>query len=66
MGGPAFKAGIKPDDIIIEMEGSRIESLRDLRQVISKKTIGDTVQVVVVRGREKVNIQVTLAELEVR
>ena len=66
VGGPAFKAGIKPDDIIIEMEGSRIESLRDLRQVISKKTIGDTVQVVVVRGREKVNIQVTLAELEVR
>lgn len=65
LGAPARSAGIQSKDIIIEVEGQKIEGLRDLRRIISEKTIGQTVQVVVLRGDEKLNFQVTLAELEI-
>ena len=65
-GGPARQAGIKPEDIIIEVNGTKTEGLRDLRRIISNKSVGDKVQVTVVRGKEKLNFEVILAELEVR
>jgi len=64
--GPARQAGIKPEDIIIEIDGVKTEGLRDLRRIISKKSVGDKVDVMVVRGKEKLNFEVTLAELTVR
>jgi serine protease Do len=65
-GGPARQAGIKPEDIIIEIDGAKTHGLRDLRRIISKKAVGDKVQVTVVRGKEKLKFEVTLAELAVR
>ncbi|MDD3074101.1 MAG: trypsin-like peptidase domain-containing protein [Eubacteriales bacterium] len=65
-GGPARQAGIKPEDIIIQVDGTKTEGLRDLRRIISKKSVGDKVQVTVVRGKEKIKFEVILAELEVR
>lgn len=66
LGGPAQRAGIVPEDIIVAIDGVKVEGLRDLRRIISKKAVGDSVQVVVVRGKDRFTIQVTLAELEVR
>lgn len=65
-GGPARTAGIKPDDIIVEVEGQKIVTLRDLRRIISVKTIGESVKVVVVRGADRLSFAVALTELEIR
>ena len=61
--GPAKRAGVRPDDIIIEAEGQKIPSLRDLRKVISAKSFGDEIKIVVRRGRETLTLNVTLADL---
>jgi serine protease Do len=61
--GPAKRAGVRPDDIIIEAEGQKITSLRDLRKVISAKSVGDEIKIVVRRGRETLTLNVTLADL---
>jgi len=64
-GGPANKAGIKPKDIIIAIDDVKIEGIRDLRRIISKKSVGDTITVKVVRGNSTLDFEVTLAELNV-
>jgi len=61
--GPAYQAGIRPDDIIVEVEGQRIVSIRDLRRIMSAKSVGDQVEVKVVRGRNEMTFTVTLTEL---
>ena len=61
--GPAYQAGIRPDDIIVEVEGQKIVSIRDLRRIMSAKSVGDQVEVKVVRGRNEMTFTVTLTEL---
>jgi len=63
--GPAQQAGLRPDDIIIEADGSKIESLRDLRRKMSAKGVGDEVEVIVLRGDSSMTFSVVLADLEV-
>lgn len=65
-GGPAQRAGIRPNDIIVEVEGAKIVNLRDLRQVISVRNVGDQVNVRVVRGNSRLEFTVTLADLDVQ
>lgn len=61
--GPARRAGIRPEDIIIEAQGMKIANLRDLRRVISAKNVGDDVELTVLRGDETLTVTVTLADL---
>lgn len=65
-GGPARIAGVKSDDIIVEVDEEKITSLRDLRRIISIKTVGESVRVVVVRGGKRLSFDVILTELEIR
>lgn len=64
-GGPARQAGIMPQDIIIAIDDVKVEGLRDLRRIISKKSVGDTVTIKVVRGKTTLDYVVTLAELDI-
>ncbi len=53
-GDPAEKAGIRPQDIIIEVDGEKVASSRDLTGVIAGANIGKTVNVKVLRdGKEE-------------
>lgn len=61
--GPAKTAGIRPEDIIIEAQGNKIANLRDLRKVISAKSVGDVVEVKILRGSETLTLTVSLADL---
>lgn len=64
-GSPAWKAGLRPEDIIIEIDGVQVSTLRDLRRIISSKSVGSTLRVKAVRKREQLDFEITLAELEV-
>lgn len=62
-GGPAQKAGIEPGDVIISLNKKEIAVFNDLRNIIEKLKIGDTVEVVVMRGSQKKALSVTLGEM---
>ncbi|MTI96354.1 MAG: PDZ domain-containing protein [Firmicutes bacterium] len=61
-GLPADIAGIIAEDIIIEVQGTAIQSLRDLRQVLSDSEVGETIEVTVLRGATTLTFEVVLAD----
>ena len=59
-GSPADKAGIKGGDVLVEIAGTRIENLYDMTFALQDHKPGTTVDVVVLRGGERVTLQATL------
>jgi len=48
-GGPAYKAGIRPYDIITQLDGVKIETASQLQELIFSKKIGQTVKLELLR-----------------
>lgn len=61
-GSPAAKAGLKGGDILVEFDGKAIQNLYDYTYALRAKKPGDVVMVKVLRGTEKVEAKVELAE----
>ena len=62
-GSAAEKAGLKQYDVIVEMDGEKIENAIDLRKhLYNKKEIGDTLQIKVYRKGQLVEAQLELIE----
>ena len=66
---PAEKAGLKPRDIILAIEGKALPQLKPDRVVVSylereieRRAPGDTFALTVLRGSERVELKVTLGE----
>ena len=49
-------------DLIVAIDGERIESQQNLAQVMNKHRAGDTVNVTIYRGKKKIDVSVTLGE----
>lgn len=73
-GGPAAKAGLQPSrrdrwgelalgDLIVGLDGERIASLGDLYDLLDKHRVGDRVRLTLLREGQKVETEVTLAEI---
>ena len=60
-GSPAEKAGIRKGDQLIEWNGRAVASLEDFTALLGAGKVGDTIKVVLLRGGEKVEAEVTLA-----
>jgi len=61
-GDPADKAGIKEGDVIIEVEGNRISSSRELSRTVAEAGVGNKLSLTLLReGREK-KVKVKLAK----
>jgi serine protease Do len=60
--GPAYKGGIRPEDVIVTFADRKINNIHDLRSAVANTPPGKTVPVVVVRHGKVVNLNVTLAE----
>lgn len=60
--GPAAKAGMKAEDVIVEINGRKVASQQDVRTTIATTAPGKTVQVKAYRKGVLQNFQVTLAE----
>ena len=53
-GSPADKAGIVENDIILEIDGTKLDSTKSLASIIGQKQIGDSVKVKLLHdGKEK-------------
>jgi serine protease Do len=63
-GGPADRAGLRPEDLIVELDGVEVEGMDDLQRVVVGDLIGRTVRTKVIReGRER-ELELVPAELE--
>ncbi len=58
--GPADKAGIRGGDTIVEMAGTRIESLYDMTFALQDNKPGETIDVVVLREGQRLTLRATL------
>jgi hypothetical protein len=58
--GPAYKAGLKKGDRIIEMAGKRVKNLTGYMELLYTQKAGSTIDVTVIRDKEKKVIKVTL------
>lgn len=62
-GSAAEKAGMKQYDVIVEMDGNKVEDTIDLRKhLYNEKKIGDTLQLKVYRQGQLVELQLTLVD----
>ncbi len=60
--GPAAKAGIKPEDVIVEFDGKKIQSVQDLRLAVANTPPGKTVSLKAVHFGAVKNLSITVAE----
>jgi serine protease Do len=60
--GPAAKAGLKIQDVIVTLEGRAIGALPIAEMLIATKPAGSRVNLEVLRGKEKLTIEVPVAE----
>ena len=64
-GGPADQGGIRRGDIILGIGDERIQGQTTFTEALFAQAPGDTVPVMVLRGNEEVQIEVTLAARQV-
>jgi len=63
-GEPAEQAGIRPQDIILEINGKKIEDGRDLTRTIANKPVGETVALKLMREGKEQQVKVKLSKRE--
>ena len=63
-GGPAEEAGIEDGDVILRFADRVVPEMRDLPRIVADTPVGDTVDVVVLRRGEEVNLEVLVGRLE--
>ena len=63
-GGPADRAGMRAEDLIVELGGTPIEGMDDLQRVVVSEVIGRAVSAKVVRGGRERELELVPAELE--
>jgi serine protease Do len=61
-GDPADKAGIKAKDVIVEVNGKKIQDSRDLSRVIAEIPVDNTVVVKVIREGSEKTFSITIVE----
>lgn len=62
--GPAEKAGIQSGDIILAFDNKPIRDMRSLPRIVAETEIGKETTVVVWRNGKRVDLKVTIGELE--
>jgi S1-C subfamily serine protease len=65
-GSPAESAGLRPEDLIVEVDGTTVEQVNDLQRLMAGELIGQAATMRVVRGGKPVSVEIVPAELEVR
>jgi len=58
--GPAEKAGLQPGDTILGMKGKKILNIYDYMDILGELKAGETVEIDVLRGEERVTFSATM------
>jgi len=65
-GSPAARAGLRPEDILLEVDGLPMRTMEDLQRLMVGDAIGRTSSVLAFRNGRTVTLQLTPVELSVR
>jgi S1-C subfamily serine protease len=60
--GPADTAGAILGDVLLELDGNRFEDLEPVQDVLSRKGVGQNITAVVLRGGQRVDLQIRIGE----
>jgi S1-C subfamily serine protease len=63
-GGPADRAGLRAEDLIVELDGTPIEGMNELQRVVVSELIGRPVRAKVVREGREQDVEIVPAELD--
>lgn len=61
--GPAYKGGLRAEDIIIALNGKPINSIKELRAILDSTDIGSNMDIQVLRNTRQINLKVKVGEL---
>ena len=61
--GPARRAGVRPGDVIVRLDGSPVTELRDLQRLLTEERIGRRGTLGLVREGRVLECSVTYAQL---
>jgi serine protease Do len=64
-GSPAERAGVRPEDLIVAVDGTKIETVSDLQRLLVAELIDQPVALGVVRGGEQRTLELRPVELQV-
>jgi len=59
-GEPADKGGVKPQDVIVAVDGTSLDTPRDLQRTVSTSPIGKRVRLTVMREGQETDLEVTI------
>jgi serine protease Do len=62
-GSPAARAGLRPEDVIVAVDGAPVEGVDQLQRLMDAELIGRAVAMLIVRGGEPATLALTPAEL---
>jgi serine protease Do len=62
-GSPAERAGLRPEDLLVELDGQRIHDVGDLQRMMVAELIGAQVQAAVIRQGRTVRLELVPVEL---
>jgi serine protease Do len=65
-GEPADKGGLKAEDVIVAVDGTQLESPRDLQRVVSSTPVGKRVRVMVLRDGRETEVEITIGAYKER
>ena len=64
-GSPAARAGLRPEDLIVDMNGEAVEGVDDLQRLMAGELIGERVHLTTVRDGAVRQLELVPVELEV-
>ncbi len=62
-GSPAEKSGLRPGDIIVEIDGKKVRNSQEVIREVLKKRIGEKVAFVVIREEKSIKVSLTTAAM---
>src|SRR5437764_1410037 len=63
-GSPAAGAGLRPEDLVVEVDGVAVQTVDDLQRLMVGELIGHSVALTVVRGDRTLRLELVPVELE--
>jgi serine protease Do len=64
-GSPAAQAGLRPEDLLVELDGRAVAGVDDVQRLLTSDVIGNRVTATVVRGDQTLSVELVPTELAV-